>query len=112
MPQDADGKPAKKSNTVLLVSIIGGVCVLLTCCCGTGVGTWFFFFRTGAAGDLGVPGLTAANLDANNLENTRAWAEKTAAKLKAIDAKGNRAATDTEVAKIEKEMRDALVGKK
>ena len=29
-----------------------------------------------------------------------------------MDAKGKRAATDTEVAKIEKEMRDALVGKK
>jgi hypothetical protein len=105
---DNSDKPAKKSSNVVLVSIVGGVVVLSTCCCGVGIGTWYSFFRTGG---LGVPGVTVARLDTNNFENTRAWAEKTVAKLKDLDAKGNRAATDAEVAKIEKEMRDAIVGK-
>src|ERR1043166_2722235 len=112
MPKDANDKSTKKSNTTLILAIIGGVAVLSTCCCGAGVGSWFFYFRTGAAGVPGLSGPAVARLDANNLENTRAWAEKTVAKLKDIDGKGNRAITDAEVAKVEKEMRDAMVGKK
>ena len=78
MPHDADSKPAKKSNTVLLVSALVGIPVLLTCCCGTGIGTLFFFFRSGVPG---VPGLSGAKLDSDNLENRRAWAEKTVKRL-------------------------------
>lgn len=57
-------------------------------------------------------GFTAARLDLNNVENTRAWAEKAVARLKELEAKGDRKATDAEVAKLEKEMRDALQDKK
>src|SRR5262245_19989031 len=56
----------------------------------------------------GFPGFVAARLDLDNVENMRAWAETAVARLKELEAKGNRAATDAEVAKLEKEMRDAL----
>jgi len=59
-----------------------------------------------------VPGFTAARLDPDNVENTRAWAEQAVARLKGLDAKGDRAATDAAVAKLEKELRDALQDKK
>jgi hypothetical protein len=59
-----------------------------------------------------VPVFAAAKLDPDNVENTRAWAEKAVARLKELEAKGNRGATDAEVAKLEKEMRDALQDKK
>jgi hypothetical protein len=58
------------------------------------------------------PGFTAAKLDPDNVENTRAWAEKAVARLKELEAKGDRKATDAEVARLEKEMRDALQDKK
>jgi hypothetical protein len=108
MSNEPNSTPPKKSNAVLLISILIGVPVLLTCCCSVGVGGWWVFFRSGA---LGVPGFSAAKLDTGNVENTRAWAEKSVARLKELEAKGNRAATDAEVAKLEKEMRDALEGK-
>jgi hypothetical protein len=59
-----------------------------------------------------VPVFTAATLDPNNLENTRSWAEKSVARLKELEAKGNRAASDAMVGELDKEMHDALVGKK
>jgi hypothetical protein len=59
-----------------------------------------------------APGFTVARLDPGNVENTRAWAEEAVAHLKELEAKGNRAATDAEVARLEKEMRDALQDKK
>ena len=58
------------------------------------------------------PGFTAARLDPDNVENTRAWAEKAVARLKELEAKGDRKATDAEVARLEKEMRAALQDKK
>jgi hypothetical protein len=58
------------------------------------------------------PGFTAARLDPDSVENTRAWAEKAIARLKELEAKGDRKATDAEVAGLEKEMRAALQDKK
>ena len=57
-----------------------------------------------------IPGVAGARLDADNVENTRAWAEKAVARLKELEAKGA-AAADAEVARLEKEMSDALEGK-
>jgi hypothetical protein len=59
-----------------------------------------------------VFGLTAARLDPDNVQNTRAWAEKAVARLKELEAKGNRAAADAEVARLEKEMQGSLQDKK
>jgi hypothetical protein len=108
MPNSNDKKPRPQSNLLLWGSIAGAAALLLLCCCGVGgVGTYFAVNRGG-----GVPGFTVAKVDADNVENTRAWAEKTVARLKEIDAKGNKAATDAEVAKAEKELKDALLNKK
>ncbi len=107
MPAESNKTPPKKANTVVLISILATVPARLSCCCGAGVGTWYAFFRSST-----VPGFAAARLDPDNIENTRAWAEKSVVRLKELEAKGNRAATDAEVAKLEQEMRDALQDKK
>jgi hypothetical protein len=101
MPKAAKGN----SGVVLLISILGGALLLLSCCCAGGVAGWYVFFQSGTI-------LSVAKLDPDNVQNTRAWAEKTVARLKEIEAKGDQAATDREVVKLEKEMQAALVGKK
>jgi hypothetical protein len=109
MANEPSNMPGKQPSPAVLISIVVAATVLLTCCCCGGGGAWLVFFRSGS---ISVPGLTTARLDPNNVENTRAWAEKAVARLKELEAKGNRAATDAEVARLEKEMRDALLDKK
>lgn len=57
------------------------------------------------------PGFTIPRLELDNVENTRAWAEQAVTRLKALEANGDRSATDAEVAKIEKELHAALQDK-
>ncbi len=109
MSSDPTDKPRGKPNTILWVSIVLAATFALTCCCGISVGSYFLWNR--ASGLPGVPGLTGAKLDPNNIENTRQWAEKTVARLKDLEAKGNPAAVDAEATKAEKELKDALLNK-
>jgi hypothetical protein len=109
MANEPSNMPGKQPSPTVLIAIVAAVVLLLTCCCCGGGGAWMAFFRSGS---ISVPGLTTARLDPSNVENTRAWAEKAVARLKDLEAKGNRAATDAEVARLEKEMRDALLDKK
>jgi hypothetical protein len=94
-------RPAGKSH--FLWWIVGGS-VLVVGCFGVCLCAGFFFWWKSSAGD--GPGFSRAAIDADNVENTRAWAADTVKRLK---ESSNSA---TEVSRVEKELKDALLGKK
>src|SRR6476659_93181 len=90
-------RPAKKSNLVLWVALACVAGVVLLACVGVG---GYFLLRKSSVPSLALPGRAA--LDPNDVENTSAWAKDAVERLKAGKA---------DAAGVEKEVRDALLGK-
>ncbi len=99
----------KKSNAPLWI-VLGCVGAI-----GASIGIYFMVKGSGKSSSSGkpsstdeVPGFVRAGIDTSNVENTRAWASAAVKQLKDADARK----TDAEMRRVEKELKDALLGKK
>ena len=99
MPPPSRRRPPAKSHTVLWI-VLG--CVALVGLC---VGAFFVLKGSGVSS---LPGF-GPSLDPSSVENTSAWAAAAVKRLN--DAGKDEAKVDAEIARIEKQVKDSLVGK-
>jgi hypothetical protein len=86
--------------------VLGSAAALcLLGCLGVG---GYFLLKKGPGPSPGLPGSGRAGLDPNSVENTSAWAEDAVRRMKEAEARGG---ADAEVARVEKQVTDGLVGK-
>jgi hypothetical protein len=89
-------RPPAKSHLVLWI-VLGSVAFVGLC-----VGAFFALKRSGPSL------LSGAGPDTASVENTRAWAAAAVERIKAAESSGG---ADAEIARVEKQAKDALVGK-
>lgn len=105
MPTPSRHRPVAKSNAVLWI-VLGSLAALGLC-----IGAYFLLREPGKTPSPDLPGSGRAALDPNDVESTRAWAAEAVKSLKAAESAKNGARTDAEIARVEKELKDALLGK-
>src|SRR6266545_2244966 len=107
MPPPRRKKTANNAHTVLWVALA------FVCVCAASVGIYFVVKGAGKkppAAD--EPPVSVQNaLDPGSVEHTRAWAAELVKRLKEVEDRKNDAATKTEIARVEKEIKDTLLGK-
>jgi hypothetical protein len=102
MPNPPRKRPAPKSNAVLWIVVISLAAVVVLGG-AVSVGAYFLLRGSGKTPSLGLPGSGRAALDTNSVENMSAWAADAVKRLKDADGK--------DAGRVEKELKDALLGK-
>jgi hypothetical protein len=100
------------SNTIVWIVLgsLAGLCL----CVALGVGLVLLLKSSGSTSPSPLANLLGgggAVLDPNNVENTRAWAAEAVSRLKEAEASKNEAKTSAELVRVEKELKDGLLGK-
>jgi hypothetical protein len=106
MPAPSRRRPVANSRALLWI-VLGCLAVV-----GLSIGMFVLLKSSGIPSiSSDLPGPGRASLDVNNVEYTRAWVAEAVKRLKDAESGKNDAKTNSEIARVEKELKGSLLGK-